>query len=61
MGIIITIYDINGRELETLLNTNLNPGNYSLDWNASHYPSGVYFIRMDSGEFTQTQKLMLIK
>ena len=61
MGITITIYNINGRELETLINTNLNPGNYSLDWNASHYPSGVYFIRMDSGEFTQVQKVALVK
>ena len=61
MGITITIYDINGRELETLINTNLNPGNYSLNWNASHYPSGVYFIRMDSGESTKIHKVALVK
>jgi hypothetical protein len=57
----ITVYDITGRRLETLINTNLNPGNHSLDWNASNYPSGVYFIRMDSGEFTQKQKMVLVK
>ena len=57
----ITVYDITGRRLETLINTNLNPGNHSLDWNASNYPSGVYFIRMDSGDFTQTQKVLLVK
>ena len=61
MGITIKIYDIIGRELETLINTTLNPGNYSLDWNASNYPSGVYFIRMDYGEFTQIQKVALVK
>ena len=60
-GATITVCDITGRRLETLINTNLNPGNYSLDWNASNYPSGVYFIRMDSGEFTQKQKVVLIK
>jgi len=57
----ITTYDITGRELEILTNTNLNPGNYSIDWNASSYPSGVYLIRMDSGDFTQTQKVVLVK
>ena len=30
------------------------------DWNASTYPSGVYLIRMDSGDFTQTQKVVLV-
>ena len=57
----ITAYDITGRKLETLTNTSFNPGNYSIDWNASSYPSGVYLIRMDSGEFTQTQKVVLVK
>jgi len=57
----ITAYDITGKKLEILTNTNLNPGNYSIDWNASSYPSGVYLIRMDSGDFTQTQKVVLVK
>jgi len=57
----ITAYDITGRELETLTNTVLSGGNYSIDWNASSYPSGVYLIRMDSGDFTQTQKVVLVK
>ena len=57
----ITAYDITGKKLETLTNTNLNPGNYSIDWNASSYPSGVYLIKMDSGDFTQTQKVVLVK
>jgi len=57
----ITAYDLIGKELEILTNTNINPGNYSIDWNASAYPSGVYLIRMDSGDFTQTQKVVLIK
>ena len=61
MGASITVCDITGRRLETLINTNLNPGNHSLDWNASNYPSGVYFISMDSGEFKKTQKVVLLK
>jgi len=57
----ITVYDLAGRELETLTNKVLSIGNYSINWNASSYPSGVYLIRMDSGEFTQTQKVVLVK
>jgi hypothetical protein len=57
----ITAYDINGRQLETLTNEILSIGNYSINWNASDYPSGVYLIRMESGEFTQTQKVVLVK
>ena len=57
----ITAYDINGRQLETLINEVLSVGYYSINWNASSYPSGVYLIRMVSGEFTQTQKVLLVK
>ena len=58
---IIKAYDIKGRLLETLTNQVLSQGNYSLNWNASSYPSGVYLIRMESGVFTQTQKVVLVK
>ena len=57
----ITAYDITGRQLETITNEVLSVGNYSINWNASSYPSGVYLIRMISGEFTQTQKVVLVK
>ena len=36
-------------------------GNHTIEWNAEGYPSGVYFVKLDAGEFTQTQKLMLVK
>ena len=58
---IITVYDLTGRQLETLTNEVLSIGNYSINWNASSYPSGVYLIRMDSGDFIQTQKVVLVK
>jgi len=57
----ITAYDIIGRKLETLTNEVLSIGNHSINWDASSYPSGVYLIRMDSGDFTQTQKVVLVK
>ncbi len=57
----ITAYDITGRQLETLTNEVLTMGSYAINWNASDYPSGVYLIRMVSDEFTQTQKVVLVK
>ena len=57
----IIAYDITGRALETLINKELNIGNYSINWNASSYPSGVYLIRMESGDFIQAQEALLIK
>ena len=57
----ISAYDLGGRELETLTNTNLNPGTYTIDWDASSYPSGMYFIKISSDKFIKSQKLMLVK
>ena len=59
--VFIRVYDITGRELETLANSNFNPGNYRFNWNASVYPSGIYFVKMIAGEFQSTQKLILVK
>jgi len=39
----------------------MDTGYHSVVWDANSYPSGVYLIRMDSGDFTQTQKVVLVK
>lgn len=57
----LVIYDIQGREIETLINSELKPGGYKIDWNASNYPSGVYFYKLVTDEFTQTRKMILLK
>ena len=57
----ITAYDLTGRKLETLTNMTLNPGIYKIDWNASSYPSGVYLINMESSNFLQVKKVVLLK
>lgn len=57
----ITIYDILGREVETLIQENLSAGNYKLNWNASAYSSGVYFYRIEAGEFNDIKKMVLVK
>ena len=57
----ILVYDLSGKQVETLINEFQTPGYFSVKWNADNLPSGVYLIRMDSGNFTQTQKVLLVK
>lgn len=57
----LVVFDLLGRELATLVNENLKPGVYKADWDASSYPSGVYFYRLESGTASFTKKMMLIK
>ncbi|MBL8016191.1 MAG: T9SS type A sorting domain-containing protein [Ignavibacteria bacterium] len=57
----LTIYDVMGRSVETLQHGEMKPGVYKAEWNASGYPSGVYFYRLSSGSFTETRKMVLIK
>jgi hypothetical protein len=55
------IYDVLGREITTLVTQGLRPGIYSVDWDASNYPSGVYFYRLTAADYTDTKKMILIK
>lgn len=57
----INIYDVLGRNTVSLVNQQMNPGSYKVDWDASAYPSGVYFYKLEAGEFTQTRKMVLVK
>lgn len=57
----LAVYDMLGREIEVLINSSLQPGNYRVSWNASKYSSGIYFYRIISKEFTYTRKMILIK
>jgi hypothetical protein len=57
----LKIYNMLGEEIATLVSEKLNPGRYKKEWNAGNYASGVYFYRLDTVEFVQTKKLVLIK
>lgn len=57
----IIIYDFLGREITTLVNEQLSPGSYSVDWDASAYASGVYFYSLITEGFTETKRMVLIK
>jgi photosystem II stability/assembly factor-like uncharacterized protein len=57
----IIIFDILGKEIETLVNEQLIAGTYETQWNASSYPSGVYFYKLSAGDFSETKKMLMIK
>jgi hypothetical protein len=57
----LQIYNINGRLIETLINGSIEPGLHTVEWDANGSPSGMYFVKMNSGDFSETQKLMLVK
>jgi photosystem II stability/assembly factor-like uncharacterized protein len=57
----LIIYNILGREVATLVNEKLNAGSYEVRWNALGYPSGMYFYRLETEEFTKTRKMVLLK
>ena len=57
----ITIYDAVGQAVEVLVNDFVPAGAYKIHWNASSFASGVYFYRMEAGQFVQTQKMILLK
>jgi hypothetical protein len=57
----LKIYDITGRELLTLLNGEINAGNYEVTFNASKLSSGVYFYTLRSNTSASTKKMLLLK
>ncbi len=57
----LKIYDILGGEVATLVKENKLSGKHSLKFNASNLPSGIYFYRIVSGNFTTTKKLIILK
>ncbi len=57
----IVVCDILGREVATLVNSEKSEGSYSVRFDASHLPSGMYFYTLRAGDMSQTKKLVLLK
>lgn len=63
----ITVFDMLGKVVTTLVNQQLQPGSYNVYWDASNYPSGVYFYKIEVkntdkiGVFSDSRKMVLIK
>jgi hypothetical protein len=57
----IKVFDFLGREVATLVNEKLQPGVYSVEWNAGDIASGIYFYRMTTSEFTDVKRMVILK
>ncbi len=67
-GVRITVFDVTGKEVAVIVNETLQAGSYQTEWDASAYPSGVYFYRIvvrhggsSTADFSETKRMMLIK
>jgi hypothetical protein len=59
--VILKVYDALGREVATLVNEMKKAGSYSAEFDASKLASGIYFYRLQAGEFVETKKMLLMK
>ncbi len=57
----LTVIDMMGREVETLVSQTQAPGTYTVTWDARNYPSGVYLYRLETEAFTQSRTMILSK
>jgi hypothetical protein len=57
----LVVYDLLGKEIQLLVNQQLSPGTYEVDFDGSNLPSGVYYYKLESGTYTETKKMILIK
>jgi len=60
-NVTLKVFDILGREVATLVSEELPAGTHTFQWNALNLSSGVYFYRLQTGSFTQTKKLILLR
>jgi hypothetical protein len=57
----LKVFDISGREIQTLMNEKQNPGIYEVTFDGSGLASGVYFYQLKTGDFVETKKMLMIK
>jgi hypothetical protein len=61
MFITLKVFDVTGKEVTTLVNEHKSAGSYLVKWNADAYPSGVYFYKLESGNYSFEKKMVLLK
>jgi len=59
--VLLSIYDIKGREILRLVDESMAAGSHQINWDASSYASGIYFVGIHSNDKSLSQKLVLIK
>ncbi len=57
----VMVFDVLGRQIATLVNESKAPGVYTITWDASKLASGIYFCKMQSVNFVETRKMLLVR
>jgi hypothetical protein len=57
----LVVYDALGREIEKLINKQLKPGTYEVEFDGSNYTSGVYFYQIIASDYVDVKKMILVK
>lgn len=57
----LKIYNVLGTEIESLINEVQNAGIYEVSWNAANMPSGIYYYKIQTENFSNTKKMLLVK
>ena len=60
-NVVLSVYNISGQLVETLMNGNMSAGSHQVVWNAANHSSGVYIIRLTSNGFTDNKKVTFMK
>jgi len=60
-NVVLSVFDIRGRLVETILDKELSQGSYEIRWDATSQSSGVYFLRMVTPKYTKSYKMILMK
>jgi hypothetical protein len=57
----LKVYDVNGKEVSTLVNSSMSAGSYTYDFDASSLASGVYFYKLETPDYMSIRKMILVK
>ena len=57
----LSIFNLKGQEVKTIINANITSGRHQMYWNAEGYPSGVYFVQLQYGDKVHNHKIILLK
>ena len=57
----LSVFDVQGKLVQTLVEGELNAGSYETEWNAVNYPSGIYFYRLEAEGNVFSKRMMIVK
>ena len=59
--VLLKVFDVLGNEVAVIVNEKQNAGSYQVDFDGSIFTSGVYFYKIEAGEFVETKRMLLLK